>query len=246
LFERISTELEAYWLGFIYADGSIRKDCPLLSVGLQKRDKNHLEDLQRFFDAGTIAERKLYYNYTLYSKSIVPKLIKLGVVSRKTYENSASIFTNIDNHLKQHFIRGFFDGDGTIGIYRNRAQFGFVSLNNDLLTSISSYLSNELNLDRLPYYDTKYTRLVYTGNPSAYAFGQLIYNNCNVYMSRKKDIFDRITKIIRITFDQLNEIKQSKLSTYKLAKEYGVSNSYIWHVKQGNVKGEYHEYQLAK
>jgi predicted transcriptional regulator len=67
-----------------------------------------------------------------------------------------------------------------------------------------------------------------------------------VYMSRKKDIFDRITKIIRITFDQLNEIKQSKLSTYKLAKEYGVSNSYIWHVKQGNVKGEYHEYQLAK
>lgn len=60
---------------------------------------------------------------------LICDLMKLGIAYKKTYESSSFVFDNIPNELKRHFIRGYMDGDGSIGVYRNRAVVGFVSLN---------------------------------------------------------------------------------------------------------------------
>ena len=60
---------------------------------------------------------------------LICDLVQLGITYKKTYESSSFVFDNIPNELKRHFIRGYMDGDGSIGAYRNRAVVGFVSLN---------------------------------------------------------------------------------------------------------------------
>ena len=60
---------------------------------------------------------------------LIQRLVALGVHANKTYEDSSEIFDRIPDRLKRHFIRGFLDGDGTIGNYQNKSRVGFVSLN---------------------------------------------------------------------------------------------------------------------
>lgn len=49
-FESINTESQAYWAGFIAADGNVRKDFLKMRIELNIKDKNHLfklrEDIQ--------------------------------------------------------------------------------------------------------------------------------------------------------------------------------------------------------
>jgi intein-encoded DNA endonuclease-like protein len=42
-------------------------------------------------------------------------LLSNGVYFRKSTENKELLeFPNIEEHLKSHFIRGYFDGDGSV------------------------------------------------------------------------------------------------------------------------------------
>ena len=42
-FENIDSEDKAYWLGFLFADGSVAKDRDRISVALAEKDKFHIE-----------------------------------------------------------------------------------------------------------------------------------------------------------------------------------------------------------
>jgi hypothetical protein len=37
---------------------------------------------------------------------------KLGMIPRKSREDSTKVFDNIPEHVMNHFLRGLFDGDG--------------------------------------------------------------------------------------------------------------------------------------
>ena len=49
-FEVIDTEEKAYWLGFIAADGNVRKDFLKMRIELNIKDKNHLEKFKKSLD----------------------------------------------------------------------------------------------------------------------------------------------------------------------------------------------------
>ncbi len=116
-FENSNTERSAYWSGFIAADGYIyhpnkENSQSVLTVELAIKDKEHL--LKFGTDLGK--------NITNYNKHNSCKLrvtsnkICKDLEQYKIYQNKSLTLQfpeNINNENIHHFIRGYFDGDGS-------------------------------------------------------------------------------------------------------------------------------------
>lgn len=206
----ITNEHEAYILGFLYADGFVTNKVKdryySLGITLSMKDRAIIEEISKYIPF-TLKETTNKCNGDEYETikaqyfdvEFVQKIIKLGIVPNKTYQNCDSIFKNISEELKHHFIRGYFDGDGTINCRKDgRYQCGFVSLNNKLLQSIREYIINntDLSLVNVRCEKGKYYRLLYSGNPSCHKLMSLIYKDSTIFLKRKKEKFDSIPKYI--------------------------------------------------
>ena len=49
-FDKINTEEKAYWLGFLYADGSISSKEDKIELGLAEKDLHHIEKFKQTHD----------------------------------------------------------------------------------------------------------------------------------------------------------------------------------------------------
>ena len=120
-FDIIDTEIKAYFLGLIYADGYIttsKKDYYTFGIALKESDRHILELLKEELKW----PRDLYYSkntksykLVLSTKPIVMALLKLGVKFNKSYKELS--IPKIDKKLLPCFIKGVFDGDGSYGVY---------------------------------------------------------------------------------------------------------------------------------
>lgn len=124
-FEHPSPKL-AYWAGFIFADGCLKK-CKnnkwtnyKLNISLNEKDREHLEvfcnDIGLSKDKITnIPARRgaAQVQVNIGHKRLLDFMTMWGVVPRKTYN---FVKPDIPNHLLPHFIRGWIDGDGNIAI----------------------------------------------------------------------------------------------------------------------------------
>ena len=108
-----SAEL-AYILGFIAADGNVYKT--RLQMQLQERDGYILH---RFAMLGGGITFPIPHNrsvgWTLSGPSFVATLKDLGIHPQKTHRMTLPF---VPRNLQPHFVRGYCDGDGTIGTYR--------------------------------------------------------------------------------------------------------------------------------
>lgn len=120
-FENIDSEAKAYFLGFLYADGCIHSSLPRFSISLQEEDKYILEKFTKEIKyTGELYKRsyekenvKDQFCLEITSDKIKSDLIKLGCVSKKSLIlDFPKIFS--DKYIN-HFIRGYFDGDGSVG-----------------------------------------------------------------------------------------------------------------------------------
>jgi len=124
-FDTIDTEAKAYWLGMIFADGSVQYDPDKrrYALVLQSKDKWIVENLRDALDsAHPIKEiqgsgfntETIHYRLNLTSQLLVKKLIEYK-------PNSNNIIIPVmPASLVHHFIRGFFDGDGSVYTYRKK------------------------------------------------------------------------------------------------------------------------------
>jgi hypothetical protein len=113
-FEDITTPEQAYWLGFLVADGTVIKTAKTYALRLElaERDAAHV---QLFADAmgsdKPLWSRRGCAGVSLDSWRLVASLERLGVGQRK----SATVKPwDGPGHLMPHFWRGLFDGDGCI------------------------------------------------------------------------------------------------------------------------------------
>lgn len=121
-FDNIDTPNKAYILGFLWADGHNNTQKGIVEMRLQERDKHILYDISQEMKN----ERPLYYvaekrpnhqgTYRIYitSRQISDALLQYGMPSNKTYILEWPI--NLSDDLIPHFLRGFTDGDGSVGI----------------------------------------------------------------------------------------------------------------------------------
>ena len=122
-FSIIDTEEKAYWLGFMYADGYIISDRDAIGLSLSTEDINHLEKFLASLNANNKISRytnninREYARVIIYSNKLKNDLISNGCLENKTFKLD---FPNIDENLVRHFIRGYFDGDGSLSKHKTK------------------------------------------------------------------------------------------------------------------------------
>jgi len=184
-FDSINTNDKAYFLGLLYADGYNCTDKNVLELSLQTRDKEILSlfkkclasnrPIKRYVDKrpkrGT--DRSILY---VNSRRICQNLDSLGCTNKKSHKIS---FPTIKERFKKHFIRGFFDGDGSVYISKGKIINGYVKRSP---TGHVAFSSNKKFIEGL--------------------FKQLKkFNPCKVRDKRKKDTwYLNITGIAAIQF----------------------------------------------
>lgn len=197
-------ETEAYILGFLYADGfltnKVKDKYYQLGCNLAEKDAQHLRKIARFFDRevklSNSKVKGISYGtaeFGLGDVRLIERLINLGIVPNKTYENSSFVFDNIPVNLKHHFLRGYFDGDGTVCTRKdNQCMVGFVSHNELLLIAIREFLKTEIELKAKVRKDKNNFRLYFGGTNIAIKFKNTLYQQASIFLERKKLIFDNI------------------------------------------------------
>jgi hypothetical protein len=119
-FDEISSELQAYWLGFVSADGGIIRSGRTfaLRVELAAKDRGHLLQLRE--DVGSnkpLVPHGRAFCLNLDSWRMVEALERLGVGPRKSTTLQA---WEGPPELMRHYWRGMVDGDGCIHKVRTR------------------------------------------------------------------------------------------------------------------------------
>lgn len=123
-FNTIQTEEDAYWLGFLLADGYIGGgNKPFLQIKLGSVDKEHLIKFLKYlqydnFDVikettgGAYSHDNICYVIKISCKQLSDNLKQYGLSGAKSGKEIPYIFD--DPVLEKHYIRGIIDGDGWI------------------------------------------------------------------------------------------------------------------------------------
>lgn len=188
LFDNINNEEKAYWLGFIYADGSIDATNRSLIISLGHKDGEHLAKLAKIFakdikiyktsrHGKTLLQSRLKIN----SIYLCASLNRIGIHPRKTTLDCDDVFEYIPDELLHHFVRGFLDGDGFIS--QNSDQIGFVGGCRFL-----SKLKEKLNFMNSPgsfFSDGNVWRLSWHGKFVTSQLASWLYKDATIFMERK-------------------------------------------------------------
>lgn len=111
-FDNPNTEKSAYWAGFIAADGYIYKPNKYVRLEINIKDKQHLELLGNDIRKNvTDYSKHNSCKLTISSIHIVNILEQYNITQNKSV--TLKFPTNINAENIHHFIRGYFDGDGS-------------------------------------------------------------------------------------------------------------------------------------
>ena len=201
-----------YWAGFIVADGCVskktNKNGKCLTITLSKTDSDHLDKFKGIIDyTGHI---HFYKNnssgistITIRSSKMVDELERFGVVPRKTFIIKFPKW--IENHrLVNHFIRGYCDGDGSIGLYKEgkSERFMFSALGTkNFLETMQNILIKHCNVNKTKISKIKNTYcFAYRGNYQCPRIFNFLYNGSykNIRLDRKYEISALKPKMIKI------------------------------------------------
>lgn len=215
-FENIDTEEKAYWLGFIYADGCIRekqgkgKNKGLgLEISLKESDKKHLEKFIKSIECNdeNIIKKKIVnlnnkqyvsYRVVINSTKMCKDLISKGAYMRKSLKLKFPTKNIVSDELVRHFIRGYFDGDGNIGLrntqrYVNCPRITLLGTE-DFLYVLKMIFENTLGVTNVNLQLKRNNRAFSyqkTGNDARKILNYM-YNRANIYLDRKYEIFKQI------------------------------------------------------
>ena len=200
-FEKIDSNKKAYWLGLLFADGYVRKrkqfngkhkQGGIVGISLKNGDEYLLEkliiDLESTYKLSKqIKDEFLSYKLEVNSSKMADDLINLGCVPNKSLKLLPPILTE---EFIPHFIRGYFDGDGSIGKYNERIKFSLLGTN-DLLIWILNFFKNK-GMKTTPKISKK--KNIYTFQVNSKSDIELIENilytsSNDYYLKRKKEKF---------------------------------------------------------
>lgn len=146
------TPESCYWAGFIAADGCLRADRACLTIKLHIKDKEHL---QKFIDCinftGNIIidspdaydPQKQYCRVEICGNWYYEPLLKnFNITPRKTFTLEPP--TQMPKELLNHYLRGYFDGDGSISNeQQNTCHFTITSGSINILNFWRDYLYDQ-------------------------------------------------------------------------------------------------------
>lgn len=206
IFDAIDTPSKAYWLGFIYADGCNAPDVNTVRIGLKGSDEIHLKKAAVFFGLSEDkVTRKIrndgadVTNLNLYSKHLCQRCTEVGVPKAKSLIAMYPLW--LEKSLHRHFIRGVFDGDGSIKVASKTGEWNasFVGTENTI-RSITNIVQNELSIHSYIAHvseNNTWTSEI-TGNQQVFRFCSWLYSDIDdsIYLDRKHERFLKLKEWI--------------------------------------------------
>lgn len=200
-FSNIDNEEKAYWLGFLMADGCVKKDLKHVSVTLAETEplKKFLKCIQsnQKFHKYVSKQGYVYYSLHITSSKMAKDLNKHGCTPRKTHVLQ---FPKLDKFLIRHFIRGYFDGDGSI--YFNKPVGCYIKPSVSIVGTEEflidmkkhlSFLNRKLALSirhKERSNNIRYFR--FDGKKVCKLFEAYIYKDASIFLERKRNKFKQI------------------------------------------------------
>lgn len=206
-FEKIDTSEKAYWLGFMYADGCIEptlygEESLKLAVGVKDIDvlQKFKQDLKSTYPI-RFDESRHHANPACQGQGIccyksqkaVNDLISKGCVRRKSLILEFPTESQVPKKFIYDFIRGYFDGDGSISYYERQksASLSFVGTKNFIM-ALSTYFKGGSVFPDKRKKNSWYFNL--GGKNQIIQAYSLMYSNATRYMDRKYNKFQEILK----------------------------------------------------
>ena len=130
------------------------------------------------------------------SRKITKDLINLGCTNNKS---KTIKMPEISDKFLNHFIRGYFDGDGWIFVDKNKIPaFGIVSASREMIISLNSLISEKSNIKENRIYDyTSYYNFAYRSYTDIIKISEFLYKQSNIYLIRKKYKFDEVLSLYK-------------------------------------------------
>ncbi|MBQ0141034.1 MAG: LAGLIDADG family homing endonuclease, partial [Kurthia sp.] len=206
IFDNINTEEKAYWLGFIYADGFISSNSNEFEISLKGSDIDHLQKFNQFMNhtdpnhvkLGTVVLKGKSFSrcrWGVTNKHLWNTLNSYGCVPNKSLVlkfPNLEIFS--DPILINHFIRGYFDGDGCLikvkrksGIKPSSSLLGTF----EFLSKVKEILELQgFDVSKLIFHPEKpKTYELDIHAKSRYSFLDYLYKGANIYLDRKFQLY---------------------------------------------------------
>lgn len=228
-FESVNSEEVAYTLGFFYADGNNQlnkvSSSKVLSLTQAEQD---LDILQKIKDAmksthplkriEAIDEKHIVkYKLSIAYAKLSDDAYKLGVVYNKSLVLTFPTFDIVPEKYMNHFIRGYFDGDGCVwdgkpkimtfidkktGKEKKRfihnVKFNFTG-STAFITELQEYLiktlkfrKTKLNVRKSRANSDKWCTMEYSGKGQLETLFHYMYDNATIYGNRKFNKFVEI------------------------------------------------------
>lgn len=217
-FDKIDTEDKAYFLGWLYSDGCNYPKLNRVFIAIQAEDKEILNRLNNFIGSNRPLLIKAQSGYgskdiaelNINSKRISESLLKLGCIAAKSLTLKFPTEEQVPSYLIRHFIRGYFDGDGSVGAYKPTR--GKIVLKTKTVSTENVCIGIQKNIqNRLNIYGgiaspngelEKSTRQLTTHSTiSSYKFLSWMYYDTDLFLQRK---FDKFIENLHLLVDKVS------------------------------------------
>lgn len=193
-FKEINSKDKAYFLGLLAADGCVysKGNRDLINLTLHRQDKYmcdlFLTTIGLIGKESNKAPKSECYIAQISSKAMVKDLAKYNIIDNKTWKYSP---VELREDLFLHYLRGYFDGDGSISLDKNdNATLSYCG-NQQTMCFFKEYFSKNYDINLCLLEDRrKYTNPFYTLSskniPDAYALLKLLYHDKNIFYLKRK------------------------------------------------------------
>lgn len=216
-FEKIDTEEKAYFLGLLYADGCLCPNHNSVKLFLKYDDVEILEKFKTsigsdkpliYIKAAEVkgfknsienrGVRKPQWGMCVTNEKFRKNCENKGLTTRKSLTLKFPTEEQVPKELMRHFIRGYFDGDGTINLPGKSKSDRFAIISTyDFCKTLKEIIERELSINVIiSNYINKVSPI--TKYASVYGRMQLIklydylYKDSTVFFKRKYDRFTGI------------------------------------------------------
>lgn len=203
-FEKIDSEEKAYWLGFMFADGYIvdnekRYGQDAFALTLAKDSIDSLEKFKKSIKATnpitwdtSKKNSQPQGRLLMRSQKTVNDLIDKGCVKQKSLILQPP--KNIPEELIRHFIRGFFDGDGSLIKYERTKDSTIYSINITSTYEMVKWIKQVFQMGQIFPEKRREQTWYFTvgGNQQVITLYHFLYDNATIWMDRKYNRFQEL------------------------------------------------------
>lgn len=201
-FKEINTEEKAYYLGFIFADGSISEYG--FSISINEKDSYLLDNFRKAINSKGVITTSIRGKSSMSRfvingkkhKKFYDNLNKYGIVPNKTKNTFHLPYEKIPKKYWKDFLRGLIDGDGwVIKTAENRYKIGFVTqyetTAEDFVFMINEIIEEKWN-NKILTPKNKYAVVQFQKYSIVKQIATVLYADNNICLSRKFRIAQEI------------------------------------------------------